>query len=236
MCILDIFALSIRSILSIKFIMSKQPTTTNYNQKRKMNKNRKWNARWIWSDVSENEKNVFYYFRKTFDLKSTSKNYKLFISADTRYQLFINGKLIGRGVPQSQPFYQYYDEYNLDDKLIKGENCIAVVVYHLGTLPDTRGGLLLEITGPEDETVVKTDATWRVKKSPAWQQNTYSYLPNRVTPFQEFFDARLEPLNWKEISFDNYCWLHSTIVAGMIHNQLPCAGPWAKLVPSVSLL
>ncbi|RLD08554.1 MAG: hypothetical protein DRI44_09680 [Chlamydiae bacterium] len=196
-----------------------------------MNKNRKWNARWIWSDVSENEKNVFYYFRKNFNLKSTLENYELFISADTRYQLFINGKLIGRGVPQSQPFYQYYDEYNLDGKLIKGENCIAVVVYHLGTLPDTRGGLLLEITGPEDETVIKTDDTWRAKKSPAWQQNTYSYLPNRVTPFQEVFDARLEPPNWKEISFDNNCWLHSTIIAGMIHDQPPCAGPWAKLVP-----
>jgi len=214
-----------------------------------MKTNRKWNAKWIWSEVTESEKNVFYYFRKTYDLKSVDHNYKLFISADTRYQLFLNGKLIGRGVPQSQPFYQYYDEYNLERKLVKGENCIAVIVYHLGTLPDTRGGLLLEVTDYENETVVKTDDSWQVIKSPAWQQNTYAYLPNRVTPYQEFYDARKEFTGWKEISFkEDSRWSpqhdhasrvtslargfqQATIIAGMLHNSPPCAGPWAKLVP-----
>jgi len=211
--------------------------------------NRKWNAKWIWSDVSENEKNVFYYFRKNFDLNSVLTDCKLFISADTRYQLFLNGVLIGRGVPQSQPFYQYYDEYNLNGKLIKGTNCIAVVVYHLGTLPDTRGGLLLEVACPENGTIVKTDENWRVKRSPAWQQNTYFYPGNMVTPYQEFFDARQEPINWKTASFDippfikgaggisnstsNYSrgFQHATIVAGRLSDRPPCGGPWSKLIP-----
>ena len=226
-----------------------------------MNKNRKWNAKWIWSDVSKNEKNVFYYFRKNFDLNSVPADCKLFISADTRYQLFLNGELIGRGVPQSQPFYQYYDEYDLNGKLIKGTNCLAIVVYHLGILPDTRGGLLLEIACPENRTIVKTDESWHVKRSPVWQQNTYAYLPNRVTPFQEFFDARQEPVDWKTASFDTptlkvsdpanaggdtggfsppfikgdtggfLFWPQATIVGGRLSDRPPCAGPWSKLIP-----
>ena len=197
-----------------------------------MQNNKRWCAKWIWREETKNENNIFCYFRKIFSANSLHKNCKLFISADTRYELYLNGEFIGRGVPQSQPFYQYYDEYNLAANKFKEKNCIAVVVYHLGTLPDTRGGLLLEIENAAGETIEKTDDSWRVIKSPSRQQDTYYYRGNQVTPFQEIFDMRLEPVGWKELSFDeNEEWRRATIIRGLIHNHPPCSGPWSKLIP-----
>lgn len=67
---------------------------------------RKRKASWIWSDAQGHKQNVYYYFRKTFDLSERMQDLILFITAVTRYQLFINGSFVGRGPSQSQPFYQ----------------------------------------------------------------------------------------------------------------------------------
>ena len=84
-------------------------------------RDRKWRAKWIWSQVQGHETNVYYYFRKNFDLLSDPEGHHLFITSDTRYQLFLNSRFIGRGTPQSQPFFQYYDERAVGERLTAGQ-------------------------------------------------------------------------------------------------------------------
>jgi hypothetical protein len=191
---------------------------------------RKWNAKWIWADGWTHETNVYYYFRKTFSLETAPEGCRLFLTADTRYQLFINGAFVGRGVPQSQPFYQYYDTYDLSDYLQKGENCIAAVVNYVGNLPDTRGGFLLELEDAGHQALVCSDATWRVIPARAWNPNTHYVAMNMATPYQEFFDAREEPVSWRELDFDDSAWPTSGIIGGRTSDRPPAAGPWTRLV------
>jgi alpha-L-rhamnosidase len=191
---------------------------------------RRWRARWIWSDAEGHEQNVYYYFRKVVDLQAEPTGHRIFISADTRYQLFINGRFVGRGVPQSQPFYQYYDEYDVSGDLQKGENCIAVIVNHVGNLDDTRGGLLLEVVDGAGAAVASTAETWRVLRSAAWWQDTYFVRMNKATPYQEFFDARKEPVGWRDAGFDDAAWRAAQVVGGRTSDRPPCAGPWTRLV------
>jgi alpha-L-rhamnosidase len=191
--------------------------------------NRKWTAKWIWSDAQGHESNVYYYFRKTFDLDGDTEGHRIFITADTRYQLFINGSFVGRGSPQSQPYFQYYDEYDLSDCLLSGRNCIAVIVNHVGNMDDTRGGLLLEVTDSQAASIVVTDDTWPVVRAEAWEQNTYAYFGNRATPYQEFFDARKEPEGWRDLGFDDSDWPLGTVI-GERSDRPPAAGPWSKLL------
>ncbi len=150
---------------------------------------RTWRARWIWAEGDGLEKNVYYYFRKTLDMPGPTDGLRLFIAADTRYQLFINGLFIGRGAPQSQPFYQYYDEYDIGSILSSGENVIAALVYHSGDAPDTRGGLRVEVENGQGERILCTDGSWKVLRAAAWTADTHFSRAHRVAPYQEFFDA-----------------------------------------------
>ena len=195
-----------------------------------LNVYRKWSAKWIWSPGGAGEKNVYYYFRKCFKLDSPSSGYRLYIAADTRYQLFINGNFIGRGAPQSQPFFQYYDEYEVDEHLKAGDNCLAVIVNHVGHMEDTRGGLLAELVDADGSTVAATDKDWRVTRSGAWQANTYFVRMNQTTPYQEFFDARRVPVGWTQAGFNDAAWSRAVVIRGRISDRPPAVMPWSRLV------
>ncbi len=189
---------------------------------------RPWNAHWVWAAGDGTEKNAYYYFRRDVHLGEAPADAKIFITADTRYLLFINGQRIGRGAPQSKPFYHYYDEYTIGQYLQAGANCIAAICCHLGTLLDTRGGLLAEIVDEQGKTLAGSDESWRVAPANAWQRDTFCLSGNRMTPFQEFFDARKVPAGWDRAGFDDARWADATVL-----DTPPSHGrcPFARLVP-----
>ncbi len=189
---------------------------------------RTWNAKWIWGNFPGHEKNVYCYFRKTFDLKTALNDAVLFIAADTRYQLFINGTWVGRGAPQSQPFYQYFDKRDVSDLLKKGENTVSVIVNYVGNLPDTQAGLLCEIVSDGD-TLLTTDGSWKSQRAYAWEQNTHCFGSNKTTPYQEFFDARKAPAGWTETGFDDSAWDNASVI-NPGRGMTSMVGPWARLV------
>lgn len=199
---------------------------------------RKWRAKWIWSDGNGKDENVHYYFRNVFDIKNTDGNYKLFVTADTRYKLFVNGKFVGRGLTQLQPLYTYYETYDLSSYLQQGKNCIAAVVYHIGSVKASRGGFLAELIDGKDNMVTGTDASWKTTRASAWEQHTYKSGPNKMDPFQEVFDARKEPEGWTDVSFDDSKWQNSNVIKnrfsignGATSDTPPSVCPWVNIVP-----
>ena len=153
----------------------------------------RWNAQWIWPAHSDpRPKNSYALFRKTFTLNDPVGT-KIFISADSRYQLYVNGRFVARGQPQSQPYFQYYNQHDLADYLKPGENCIGIIVYHLGTNLLNRGGLLAEVVAAEGQTILATSDAWPARLCDAWAANTYFFRMNHYAPFQEHFDARKFP-------------------------------------------
>ena len=90
-----------------------------------------WRAEWIWgynsvmdgvneaatqkSNGSAVETDVprYYYFRKTFALAGELEKAVLRACADSRYRLWLNGRLVGHGPARSDPTYQYYDVYDV---------------------------------------------------------------------------------------------------------------------------
>lgn len=241
-----------------------------------------WQGKWIWGIDDGKQENSFYYFRKEFDIDDVEDflkdGIKLFITADTRYQLYLNGSFLGEGSLQSQPYFMYYDSYqsvsedSLDDNSMtgnhltvnfsgnnssgdgvqetidstynlpvesfdhnifkEGKNCLAIIVNHTGVMPDTRGGLLLEMVDGSGNTIIKSDQSWMIKRADAWQSNTYHFQMNKVTTHQEFFDARKVPAGWKEPGFTyGDGWQPAKIIGGRISNKPPAVNPWSCLVP-----
>jgi len=201
-------------------------------------KGRRWKARWIWSSHGGRERNVYYCFRREFTLDDPPDKAELRITADTRYRLTINGSLVGDGPPFSQPYLTYYDERDVGPLLAAGANVLAVVVHHLGTAPDIRGGFLMELD-VDGETVAVSDRSWRVRKADAWAENTFGVMVNVAAPFQEVMDSRLEPEGWMEPGFDASGWEQATELAttrGIVSKleritDPPAVLPWSRLVP-----
>ena len=94
---------------------------------------RQWNAKWIWDDT--NQGNTWMNFRKKITLDSVPESVIANIAAESRYWLYINGKMVvfegslKRGINLKDG---YYDEVEIAPYLKAGENTIAVLVWYWG--------------------------------------------------------------------------------------------------------
>lgn len=195
-------------------------------------KSLKWDAKWIHGQNLENNKNTFYYFRKTIDIEQIEET-KIYISAESKYKLYINEQYVSYGSLQSQPYYKYYDVIDISKYLVEGKNIIAIHVYYLGTIDDMVPGLLCQINDHTGKPIATTDHTWKVKQDKSRRQDTYYVRMNSVTPYQEHYNAN-EDINWKSITCDDSIWDNAIVYSALRNHKSTYAhlgGPWSRLVP-----
>jgi len=175
------------------------------------------NASWIGPDIAQGEGwpvNSYAAFRKQFVLKNSPTSSLIHITADSRYQLWVNGIFIGRGPARCFSQHQSYDTYDIVKHLQLGANWIAVLVHHYGVAnalaPQNKYlGLLMEgevFTSANERLQIQTDSSWGMSCA-KWflgQGNTKNknYITRKFIfsgsyGFQEWFDSRLEPLDWR---------------------------------------
>ncbi|HEU4754366.1 MAG TPA: alpha-L-rhamnosidase N-terminal domain-containing protein, partial [Armatimonadota bacterium] len=187
---------------------------------------RSWLGRWIWTPGEPSPRNSYAYFRKTFTVDSTPREANLHLTADSRYQLWVNGAFVGRGPVRSDRRWLHYDTWNVAPRLKKGKNVVAVLVHHYGEWTfqymKGRGGLMADLTGFAGQGLARTDSSWRALRSEAWEGGR-----DRMSiqlGFNEVYDARKEPVGWKSPSFDDSAWPQAV--------EIGPAGtePWPNLV------
>ena len=140
-----------------------------------------------------------------------------FVSADGRYQLFVNGNLFGRGPARCSPAAQCVDPYDVADALREGRNVVAALVHSYGRatswyeLPRGDharafgcGGFFfqMDIQCAEETRSLDSDATWRYRIADGWQRDA----PSGSLGFLEYFDAREAIVDWAEIECDDSRW------------------------------
>ncbi len=141
-----------------------------------------FSASWISANgIALNEYNVIY-LRKTFDLKEVPANFKVKISADNQYRLFVNGEYVCKGPGRSDLEHWYYQTIDLAEYLNPGKNVLAAEVVNFG--PARGFSQLSHLTAffmegeSVGEQVVNTGNNgWKAKNNPAyfpkevlWQQ------------------------------------------------------------------
>jgi alpha-L-rhamnosidase len=153
--------------------------------------------------------NRWFLFRHRF--MPTAGSQSVQVTCDGRYQLFVNGKRLGRGPVRSSAMAQKYDCYDLTANLRDGENIATVIVHMLGV--DTawheavkgmwhptfgHGGLWLD-------GAISTRDDWKVIESDAWDNTTERM--NSSLGFIESLDGRKLPIDWHDAAFDDSAWL-----------------------------
>lgn len=85
-----------------------------------------------WQDSGKESAGAFVHFRKKIFIETLpSEAVLVHISADTRYKLYINSKLVAAGPVRGDERLWFYDEVDLMPHLVIGENIIAVRVLRM---------------------------------------------------------------------------------------------------------
>jgi alpha-L-rhamnosidase len=221
-------------------------------------------AEWIWRERAaaplrgngpwgrpdfDQDRNLYVYFRRTFDLPAIPRQALAHVSADGRYRLFVNGTYVGRGPARCDPLWQYYDSYDIAPHLRVGRNVVAALVHSYGQdtswyqLPRAEwsrvfgcGGFFFqcEVALPAaagrrkgSRLALHSDESWRHALADAWERD----LPGGGPGFPEAFDARREPIGWREPSFDDTGWRPAVVLRRPGLNRGPDIRPFPRLVP-----
>ncbi len=123
-------------------------------------------AEWIWSPAYEKElaPQGECYFRKTFELASPQGG-TIQVAADDNYELFVNGKFVGKGEN-----WKVLDVYDITKHLVDGPNTVAVKAEN--TEGGSAGVVARVVVQHDGDTKVEhsTDETWNtaLKEFPRW--------------------------------------------------------------------
>ena len=92
-------------------------------------------SKWIGSEHCQSTPNTWLCFRKTVHLPGVPGEMIANIAVDSKYWLWINGKMVvfeGGLKRGPAPGATYYDQVDIAPYLEKGENIIALLVWHFG--------------------------------------------------------------------------------------------------------
>jgi len=188
-----------------------------------------WKASWI--GVSEvSAPNQWICYRKVVHLNEAPRQAMARIAADSKYWLWINGKLVvfeGQLKRGPTPQDTYYDQLDLSKHLHKGDNTIAVLLWYFGKhgfshKSSGKAGFVFDAT--VDGKRVPSDRSWKAMIHPSFG-NTGKPHPNYRLPESNIrFDAAKEPAGWQMPGFDDSSWPEAKA-----YGMPPCA-PWNKLV------
>ncbi|HEU0138143.1 MAG TPA: hypothetical protein VFQ79_00455, partial [Bryobacteraceae bacterium] len=123
-----------------------------------------WSAHWISVPGTPPSAYGVYHFRRAFELASKPGSFLIHVSADNRYQLFVNGERTAWGPARGDLFHWRYETVDIAPLLRPGRNVLAAVVWNFGEhapqaqVTNETGFLLQGDT--ERERIADTNAEW----------------------------------------------------------------------------
>jgi len=172
-----------------------------------------WKSHWITAAGAPPTEYGVHHFRRVFELAEKPARFVVHVSADNRYQLFVNGRRVVSGPARGDLYHWRFETVDLGPHLDAGRNVLAAVVWNFGDLaPEAqvtmRTGFVLEGDG-EAERLVETGPRWKARRDE-------SYSPIAFTDRQmhgyyvagpgDRVDAARHPWGWETKEFDDSGW------------------------------
>ena len=194
---------------------------------------RRFQGRWITHPQSSSESNRYFYFRRVFRLDALPEAVRLHITGETRFVVYINGRHVGRGVPSSQPWFYYYETFEVREYLREGDNALGVLLYfQSGDL--AKPALLADLVDGDEQLLLASGERFRTIPAAAWKTKTHDFPTNRHYRFQEHIDLRKLPDGcWQDNGFDDSAWASSSVLLDPLtqRSDAPAVSPWICLHP-----
>ncbi len=202
-----------------------------------------WSANWIADPGSDPNGYGVYHFRKTFELTEKPSEFIIHVSADNRYQLFVNGNFITYGPARGDLQHWRFESLDISADLKKGVNVLAAVVWNFGKdMPfsqmSNRTAFIMTGNGPE-ESIVNTNDSWRVLKNKAYQPVTgFAEVLNTfiVVGPGDRVDGKSYPWGWEKADFDDQEWSQAAPITRGKPRSVGTDGDWMLVPRSIDLM
>ncbi len=174
-----------------------------------------WKAKWITHPSSSTLDYGVFLFRRSFDLEKIPAEFIVFVSADNRYRLFVNGISVCFGPALGDLEHYRYETIDLAPYMKNGRNVIAVEVVNFG---EFRRGAQLSF---QTAFILQNDAIyginintgengWKVIQNMAYQD--IPFLPEDLNAYYcagpgDRLDGNVYPWGWEKVDFDDNTWL-----------------------------
>jgi len=171
--------------------------------------NHKWEGQWIaHSEVSLYDYSV-QLLRKEIELPTLPNSFIVHLSADQRYEFFVNGKSIAVGPANGGIMGWNYDTFDLTPYLQKGKNILAAKVVNYGKW--TPGAQQTLSTGfilqgeSETEKIANSNGSWKVFLNTAYTPSLVAMAMLDIEPSDQI-QGELYPWGWEQLSYDDRAW------------------------------
>jgi len=178
--------------------------------------NKDWaGSKWIKRTTTSPDDYTF--FRKKSALPNkTIQRAIVYLNACQSYELFVNGKFIGKGSDNHYPQYSYYNAWDITAALkANSDNVIACLTHWYGggqgRATGSRGLIVKTIIEYSDLTTstICSDSTWKQKQAEQWvtgQPQRGGEGNGRV----EKIDSRKMIPDWNTLSYNDSSWQSAT--------------------------
>ena len=176
-------------------------------------------------------------FRKSFYLDTLPHQFKVRVSADNRYKLYVNGKLLALGPARGDLYFWNYETVDLAPFLQKGKNIVAALVWNFAEWrPEAqisyRTGFILQ-GHSQQEAVLNTDTSWKVIRDSSYQPMSPSVPGYYVVGPGERIDMKLHARGWETLLYNDTAWLKARPLAIGWTKETTFDAPGWMLVPSM---
>ena len=190
------------------------PETTDERRKNR------WPAAWCRCTESPRHESAVSLFRKTLTLESVPAEYVVYVTADQRYQLWVNGERVCWGPARGDVQHWRYETADIAPYLKPGENVLAALVPYFDdtTAPwaqmTAEAGFLMQ-GATEAEAAVNTPTGWKAKRDDAYSfslddaRSLWTYV---VVGPSEHLDCRKHPWDWLKAGFDDAKWATPALI------------------------
>lgn len=199
-----------------------------------------WKAQWITHPSESTLDYGVFLFRHEFILENVVDEFNIFVSADNRYRLFINGIRVSYGPSIGDSSHQRYETVDISSQLKVGKNVIAAEVVNFGEYKNVsqvsvqtafilQGDRDLGIdinTGTADWKVIKNEGYSAINITSEMMEAYYA-----AGPCDKVDDSKY-PWGWNELNFNAENWLKpkSAITEFAVGRGFLYGGAW-HLVP-----
>ncbi len=174
---------------------------------------RPWKTRWVHPSTGEPTGYGVYFFRRSLTLESVPASLPVRVTADSRYELRVNGVKLSWGPARGTLDWWHYETVDIAPQLMPGANVIAATVWNDGPHAalsqfSFETAFLMEADAPGFE-ALNAGPEWRCLRAPSYeaipvpQRSQNGYFA--IGPCERF-DAAKHPWGWQLSGFDDSSW------------------------------
>lgn len=206
-----------------------------------------WKAFWItgpgasdnsWTTMADPTLKEYgvYKFRKNLNFTSKPSSFVVHVSADNRYKLFVNEKLVSQGPARGDLYFWNFETVDLAPYLQQGKNTVAALVWNEGKLkPEAQISYMTAFImqgNTAAEEIVNTDTSWK-----SIRDSSYLPMPVKVPGYYvagpaQFVNMHSHVKGWEKNDYNDTAWQKARILFNGLTKDAAIDSRGWMLVPS----